>query len=85
MRKIPRVGQKVNLNSFECYIAVKKVAKPLEFADNVGTVSKDKSIELIQDIEKSKQLSHSMTYRESTQKLFPETEQLEQSLQTEST
>ena len=47
MRKIPRVGQKVNLNSFECYIAVKKVAKPLEFANNVGTVSKEKSVELI--------------------------------------
>lgn len=67
VRKIPRVGQKVNLNSFECYIAVKKVPKPLEFANNAGTVSKDRSVDLRQDIEKSKQqFNHSMTYREST-------------------
>ena len=29
INRLPKVGQCVNLNSFECFIAVKKVPKPI--------------------------------------------------------
>ena len=52
VNKLPKVGQCVNLNSYECFFAVKKVQKPLRFTGNAGHQTKDeKLIDTIEDRE----------------------------------
>lgn len=37
VNRLPKVGQKVNLNSYEVYFEVTKVQKPISMVDNLGT------------------------------------------------
>jgi len=50
VHKLPRVGQHVNLNSYECYFAVKKVIKPKAFDNNCISVTKDFTQQLEEEI-----------------------------------
>lgn len=75
--KLPKVGQLVNLNQYECYFAVRKKQKPVVRVDNcIGVTKKDKS-DLKSDISESLP-AHNHTARENSRGSILEEESKDQ-------
>lgn len=73
VNRLPRVGQLINLNSYDCYFAVRKFIKPIIRANNCIGVPKLTKLDSVHDLGKSTNVQAPMTARENTKsKIFEE-------------
>ena len=70
VHKLPRVGQLVDLNKYECYFAVRKVPKPSIFPDNCEGVVRSVKQDLQREIQEHMDTSGGYTSRDSTRKIL---------------